>query len=127
MESRNAKFLENDMISGSDQFEDITSEKDHYEVEPSKSSDRLFVIHTPQVQRGVRQPVTEIPQIVENDHVDQVINEEHQENVEQPIIEPVEQQDPQEDNEITLRRSTRVRTSAFMMNLWCIYKNQTTT
>ena len=32
MESRNAKFLENDLISGSDQFQDIVSEKDHYEV-----------------------------------------------------------------------------------------------
>ena len=31
MESRNAKFLENDLISGSDQFQDIVSEKDHYE------------------------------------------------------------------------------------------------
>jgi len=112
VESRNAKFLENDLISGSDQFKDINFEKDHYEAEPSTSSDRLIVIHTPQVQRGARQPVTEIPQTVENDHVDQVINEEHQENVEQPVIEPVEQQDPQEDNEITLRRSTRVRKSA---------------
>ena len=31
VESRNAKFLENDLISGSDQFQDIVSEKDHYE------------------------------------------------------------------------------------------------
>ena len=31
VESRNAKFLENDLISGSDQFHDIVSEKDHYE------------------------------------------------------------------------------------------------
>ena len=44
---RNAKFLENDLISGSDQFKDITYDKDHYEVEPFTSSDRLFVIHTP--------------------------------------------------------------------------------
>jgi hypothetical protein len=69
----------------------------------------LIVIHTPQVRKGVEQTITEIPQPVENDHVDQVIDEEHQENVEQPVIEPVEQQDPQEDNVIQLRRSTRVR------------------
>ena len=31
MESRNAKFLENDLISGSNQFQDIVYEKDQYE------------------------------------------------------------------------------------------------
>ncbi|CAJ2668438.1 unnamed protein product [Trifolium pratense] len=112
VESRNAKFLEDHLISGSDHFKDIISEKNHHEAESSRSSDRLFVIHTPQVQKGVRQTTIEIPQNVRNDHVGQVIDEEHQENVEQPVIEPVEQQDPQEDNEITLRRSTRVRKPA---------------
>lgn len=37
----------------SDQFKDITFEKGHYEAEPSTSSDRLIVIHTPQIQREV--------------------------------------------------------------------------
>ena len=77
VESRNAKFLENDLISGSGQFQDITSKKkDHYEAQPFGSSDRLIVIHTPQVQMGVRQPMIEISQAVENDHVDQVVDEE---------------------------------------------------
>ena len=57
MESRNANFLENDLINGSDQFQDIVYEKDHYEGQSSSSSDRLIVIHTPQVQPSVRQPV----------------------------------------------------------------------
>ena len=56
MKSRNAKFLENELISGSDQFQDIVYEKDHYEGQTSSSSDRLIVIHTPQVQSSVRQP-----------------------------------------------------------------------
>ena len=47
MESRNAKFLENDLINGSDQFKDIVYEKDHYKGQSSGSSDRLIVIHTP--------------------------------------------------------------------------------
>ena len=94
MESRNTKFLENDLISGSDQFQDIAFEKDHYEAQPSSSNDRLIVIHTPQVQTGVRQPMIENPQIIGNNHTDQVIDEEYQDNVEQPIEQPVEQQVP---------------------------------
>ena len=35
VESRNAKFLENELISGSDKFQDIVSENDHYESQPS--------------------------------------------------------------------------------------------
>jgi len=61
VESRNVKFIENDLISWSCQFQDIASEKDHYEALPSISSNRLIVIHTPQVQMGVRQPMIEIP------------------------------------------------------------------
>ena len=102
MESRNAKFLENDLISGSDQFQDIVFEKDHYEGQPSGSSDRLIVIHTPQVQPSVRQPFP----------VDQVANEEIPEIVEQPIEQQVDQQIPQENDEATLRRSIRVRKSS---------------
>jgi len=90
VESRNAKFFENDLISGSDQFQDITSEKDHYEAQPS---DRLIVVHTPQVQTDVRQPMIEVPQNVENDPIDQVVDEE-QDNVEQLVEQPVEQQIP---------------------------------
>ena len=90
------------------------SEKNHYEAQPFSSSDRLIVIHTPQVQTGVSQLVVEIPQAtdVDPDPADQVVNEEHQDNVEQPIEQPVEQQIPQENDEATLRRSTRVRKSA---------------
>ena len=51
VESRNTKFLDNDLISGSDQFQDIAFEKDHYEAQPSSLSERLVVIHTLQVQR----------------------------------------------------------------------------
>ena len=85
MESRNEKFLENDLISGGDKFHDIVYEKDHYEGQPSGSSDRLIVIHTSQVQPNVRQPILEVPHIVDIDHVDQVANEEIPEIVEQPI------------------------------------------
>ncbi|KAL8150856.1 hypothetical protein V2J09_020664 [Rumex salicifolius] len=96
VESRNAKFLENDLISGSDQFHEIIPEIDHHEVPPSDSSDRLVIVHAPQVQSGVGQPNTEIPQIVDQNPTDHVENE-------VPV---------HENEQVPLRRSTRERRSA---------------
>ncbi|RZB63650.1 GDSL esterase/lipase isoform C [Glycine soja] len=101
VESRNAKFLENDLISGSDQLRDLGYEIDYIESQPS-TSERLVV-----VQRDDEQHMIDIPQTIANNPVDQV---DHQipENDEQPV----EQHDPQENVDITLRRYTRVRKSA---------------
>ena len=87
-------------------------EKDYYEGQPSNSSNRLIVIHTPQVQLNVRQPIPEVPHIADIDLVDQVANEEIPKFVEQPIKQQVDQQIPQENDEATLRRSIRDRKSA---------------
>jgi hypothetical protein len=74
VESRNAKFLENDLINGSDQTRSIVSEKDHSESQPSTSSDRLVIIYsTPQVQTGVEQPIIEVSQAVDDIPIDQVV------------------------------------------------------
>ena len=43
VESRNAKFLENDLISGSGQIHDTLFERDHYQGQTSGSSHRLIV------------------------------------------------------------------------------------
>jgi hypothetical protein len=76
VESRNAKFLENDLISESDQTRNIVSENDHSESQPSTSSDRLIIVYnTPQVQTGVEQPIIEVPQIVDDIPIDQVVQE----------------------------------------------------
>ena len=96
VESRNAKFLENDLISGSDQFQDIVHEKDNEDLPPTVSSSKLIVIHAPQAQSRVRQPTIEVPQ-VDNNLVDQNVNE--------------EQEVHHEDEQIPLRRSTRPRRS----------------
>ena len=69
------KFLENDLISGSDQIQDNVFEKDHYEGQPSGSSDGLIVIDTPQVQSNVRQPLPKVSHTVDIDPIDQVANE----------------------------------------------------
>ena len=85
MESRNAEYLEYDLVSGNDQFRNIVSDMNHTESQLSTSNDKLFVVHnTLQVQTGVEQtitkvqpitedqPVIEIPQAVDNISVDQV-------------------------------------------------------
>ena len=49
MESRNAGFLENDLINGIDQYQKTISIRD----QPSTSNQKLIVVHnTPQVQFG---------------------------------------------------------------------------
>ncbi|RVX20257.1 Retrovirus-related Pol polyprotein from transposon TNT 1-94 [Vitis vinifera] len=111
VESRNAKFLEYDLVSGSDQFRNIVSDIDHTESQPSTSSDRLFIVHnTPQVQSGVErtitevQPVVEVPQVVDNIPVDQVDQEFPDTSGQQ-----VEPHTSLEDIGATLRRSTRTK------------------
>ena len=59
----------------------------------------------------MRQPVLEVPHIADIDPIAQVANEEIPEIVEQLIEQQVDQQIPQENDEATLRRSTRVRKS----------------
>ena len=100
VESRNAKFLENDLISENDQLRDLGYEVDHIEYQPSISIERLVVIHTPQVQRDDEQSMTDIPQHIIDNPVDQV-DYQISENDEQPV----EQHDPQENVYATLRRS----------------------
>ncbi|RDY02198.1 hypothetical protein CR513_14376, partial [Mucuna pruriens] len=75
VESRNENFLPNDLISGIDQFQDIVYEKDHYKVQPYGLSHRMIVIHSLQVQMGVRQPRIVVLQVVENNCVDQTVDE----------------------------------------------------
>ena len=109
VESRNAKFLENDLISGSDQTRNIVPENDHSESQPSTSSDRLVIVYnTPQVSTGVELPIIEVPQVANDTLVDQVVQE-LPTTFEQPV-EP--HTTSQEDDGATLRRSVRARRSA---------------
>src|SRR5688572_7626254 len=72
VESRNTKFLENNLISEGDQFQNTNSVKDR----PSTSSEILIIIHnTPQVQLRVEQPINEIPQAAENVFIDQDVHQ----------------------------------------------------
>ena len=114
MESRNAKFLEYDLVSGNDQFRNIVSDIDHTESQPSTSSDRLFIVHnTPRVQSGVErtivevQPIIEVPQAVDNISINQVDQELPHTSEQQ-----VEPHTSLEDNSATLRRFTRTKRSA---------------
>ena len=108
VESRNAKFLENDLISGRDQTRNIVSENDHSESQPSTSSDRFGIVYsTPQVQTGVEQPIIEVPQAADDIPVDQVVQE-----LPRTFEQRVEPHTSQEYDGTTLRRSTRPKKSA---------------
>ena len=101
VESRNEKFLENDLISGSDQTKSIVSEKDHSKYQPFISSERLVIVHsTPQVQTGVEQPIVEVPQAADDIPVDQIVQE-----LPRIFEQRVELHTSQEDGGTTLRRS----------------------
>ena len=117
VELRNAKVLENDLIGGSGQIHDTLSKRDRYQGQTSGSSHKLTIIHTHEIETGIRQPVIENSQSFEP--VDCVVKE--QLNVEQPIEHLVEQQVPHE--ETTLRRSTRVRNSAIPSDMSCTCKS----
>uniref|UniRef100_A0A2N9F8E4 CCHC-type domain-containing protein n=1 Tax=Fagus sylvatica TaxID=28930 RepID=A0A2N9F8E4_FAGSY len=107
VESRNAKFLENDLISGTDQTRNIVSKKDHSESQPSTSSDRLVIVYsTPQVQTGVEQPIIEVPQAADDVLVDQVVQE-----LPRTFEQRVEPHTSQEYDGTTLRRSIRPKRS----------------
>ena len=111
MESRNAKILENSLISRSDKFQNTISIRD----QPSTSSQKLIVRNTHEVQLGVEKPINEIPQAVENMHIDEVVQ------VIPDIIEQlVEQHNPQENVGAILRISTRERKSAIPSDC-CIF------
>ena len=120
MESRNAKFLENDLVSGSGQFHDNLFERDHYQGQDLGPSHRLTIIHTHRVESGIRQPIIQDPRT--SRPIDHII--EDQQNVEQQIEQPVEQQVP--DEETMLRRSTRSGIQLFLVIMLCTYKNRIT-
>jgi transposase InsO family protein len=116
VESRNAKFLENDLISESDQTRNIVSENDHSESQPSTSSDRLIIVYnTPQVQTGVEQPIIEVPQIVDDIPIDQVVQE-----LPRTFEQRVEPHTFQEYDGTTSRRSIRPKRSA-ILNDYVVY------
>ena len=74
VESRNAKFLEYDLVSGSDQFRNIVFDFDHTESQLSTSSDKFFVVHnTPEVRTGVEQTIVEVQPITEDQPVIEVL------------------------------------------------------
>ena len=78
MDSRNAKFLENDLISRRGQIHDTMSKRDHYQGQTSGSCHRLIVIHNYEVELGIRQLVIKNPQSFEL--VDRIVKE--QQNIE---------------------------------------------
>ena len=71
-ESRSAKFLENDLISGADNRWSIESIVDHLETQPSTSGNRLIVkVHnTSRAQICVERPIQPNSKVDDHDIVD---------------------------------------------------------
>ena len=111
VESRNAKFLENDLISGSDQSRNVSSEKIHTDTQCTTTSNGLIVVvnNTPPVQMRVEEPVQEEPQTADLNPVDTEVQQ-----MSETVEQPVDQHDsiPQDNVDAALRRSTRLRKSA---------------
>ncbi|KAL0315449.1 UNVERIFIED_CONTAM: hypothetical protein Sradi_5423100 [Sesamum radiatum] len=86
VESRNAKFLENDLISGSDKRFSKRSNVNNSESKPSTSSDGLIVeVHNaPTIQMRVEQSIKTVPQVDDHELVDPVVPH-IPKNVEQPV------------------------------------------
>ena len=106
VESRNAKFLENDLISGRDLSQNICLEKDHSDNQLTTSENQVIVIHNvPQDQSNIMTPVVDIQQ-TENDNME--ISQMTDDLVDQVVREDIEQHP----SDTTLRRSTRVKRSA---------------
>ena len=105
VESRNAKFLENDLISGRDLSQNICLEKDHSDTQLTTSENQVIVIHNvPQDQSNIMTPVVDIQQ-TENDNME--IPQMTDDLVDQVVREDIEQHS----FDTTLRRSTRVNRS----------------
>ena len=108
MESRNAKFIENDTISGSDRSLGFGSERDFPISQPSTSSHTQTIVihHALSAQMRVEEAVPGPPQAAEDNLVVPI------QQIPEAVEEPVDQYAPQENVDTTLRRSTRVRRTA---------------
>ncbi|KAL0366990.1 UNVERIFIED_CONTAM: hypothetical protein Sradi_3589100 [Sesamum radiatum] len=93
VESRNAKFFEDDLISGSDKGLNRRSNVDHSKSQPFTSSNGLIVVvhNTPAVQTRVEQPIQTVPQVDDHELVDPVVP-----HIPKNVEQPVDQQAPLE-------------------------------
>ncbi|KAL4325263.1 hypothetical protein GQ457_11G002710 [Hibiscus cannabinus] len=109
VESRNAKFLENESVSGSD-----VSRNSIPVDQPSTSSERLVIIYNnPQVQTCVEQPINEVPQLAENTPVDQVVHENPE------IIEQLVEQHNSQENSLTTMLELKMIPESFSQAMSC--------
>jgi Reverse transcriptase (RNA-dependent DNA polymerase) len=122
VESRNAKFLENDLISGSDQSHDLVSDNDHIiETIPANHGGTLVIQNTYPVGVNVEHigvPHQDIDHAgnqddlhIENDTI-QVEEPHNVVEVPQIVVEDALGEQPQPPQEVELRRSMRSRKSA---------------
>ena len=69
----------------------------------------VIIQYTLQIQTSVEQPITKVPQVVDDIPVNEIVLE-----IPKIIEQLVEHHDPQENDDSTLKRSTRERKSAIL-------------
>ena len=96
VKSHNAKFLENDVTSGSDQPRNLVCEENHISELTSESSDRLIIFQDSHQDLTIQEQ-----SVIEEPH--------HHEDISIYLV----SQPPQQENvDVTLRRSNRTRKPA---------------
>ena len=97
VESRNAKFLEDDLNSGRDRFTDLVPSFDHSGSQPSTSSNGIVHIRSVfSVPPANIHPTIEIPQAVETQPLEESVQDLQQplEPDFEPIVEPIQDLQP---------------------------------
>jgi len=112
VESRNAKFLENDTVSGSNQFHDLVNEKDSEVTLTTSGQGETIVLIDSHPVEVIREHNVVPPTPVDHVERDDSVFEEAPHNA---LEEPLEEsliEEPQPSQEVELRRSQRVKKHA---------------
>ncbi|KAF7812733.1 Retrovirus-related Pol polyprotein from transposon TNT 1-94 [Senna tora] len=119
-ESRNAKFLENDTFSGSDQFHDLVNENDHEVIPTTSGQGETIVLIDSHPIEVIKEH--NVVSLIPSDHVERNsdILEEAPHNAQEEPQEEFHIEQHQPPQEVELRRSQRAKKPA-ISNDYMVY------
>ncbi|KAF7835130.1 F-box protein [Senna tora] len=124
-ESRNAKFLENDTFSGSDQFHDLVNENDHEVIPTTSGQGETIVLIDSHLIEVIREHNVVSP--IPSDHVERNsdILEEAPHNAQEEPQEEFHIEQHQPPQEVELRRSQRAKKLAISNDYMMMTRSRT--